>query len=264
MAGTATRTSVLAAAVAVLLAGCWQSYGDFSDAEDRGGGEAGLIRDADAAREADVDAEVDVPVEADVVHEAEADARIDVDVGHEADFEAEARTDTDVVDDDGSADADGGGDATTCDGVWVDPTTGYLWENAPPDINRTWDDAVAHCNGLTLCGYGTGSWRLPDIDELRSLVRRCPETMTGGACGATDACLDRSCWSTACVGCRYVSHSYCYWDGPPGALCDWYWSSSSCSDAASDVWLLGFSTGRVNYSPRRSTMAYVLCVHRGS
>jgi hypothetical protein len=157
-------------------------------------------------------------------------------------------------------DADSDGD---CVGAWLDPTTGYLWEDSPPDTMETWDGAVAHCNGLTLCGYGTGTWRLPDIDELRSLVRRCPETVTGGACRATDACLARSCWSTACVGCDFVSHSYCYWDGPPGAICDWYWSSSSCDDAASDVWLLGFSTGRVNYYPRRGTLAYVLCFRRG-
>ena len=65
------------------------------------------------------------------------------------------------------------------DGTITDKLTGLLWlKNANCFEVRTWDQALLDCNGLAtgLCGLTDGSipgdWRLPNIDELLSLIDR--------------------------------------------------------------------------------------------
>ena len=163
------------------------------------------------------------------------------------------------------ADADADGDAGACDGAWLDPTTGYLWENPPPVAQMNWDDAVTYCNGLALCGYGPGSWHLPTVSELRTLIRGCPATESGGWCGVTDSCLSDSCEWEPCVGCGYLSGpgpGGCYWDSALGGWCSWYWSSSSSAGGASYAWTVYFNYGYVGYYDETYTDS-VRCVRRG-
>ena len=191
-------TALMVALAVVSSPGCHQSYQNFEDAEADGHVDAEVVHDADT--------EGDVRVDAD----AESDEGGDVDVVRDA---TDADADADV-----EADADADGDASVCDGAWQDPITGYLWEIPPPYMSMNWDDAVAHCNGLVLCGYPAGSWHLPTISELRSFIRGCPDTMTGGACGVTDSCLDYDlCWGSACRSCLLSGGpgpEGCYWDRP--------------------------------------------------
>ena len=155
---------------------------------------------------------------------------------------------------------------TACDGAWLDPTTGYLWENPPSDALRNWDDAVSYCDALPLCGYAAGAWHLPDIEDLRSLIRGCPDTMMGGACGVTDSCLSYySCWTDACLGCTYRTGpgtDGCYWDGALAGSCDWHWSSSSAAEAPSGAWLVAFSFGGDMGTSSKTLPSHVRCVHR--
>jgi hypothetical protein len=50
----------------------------------------------------------------------------------------------------------------------TDNLTGLMWIGAPDSILYTWANALASANNLTLCGFS--DWRLPNVNELESLV----------------------------------------------------------------------------------------------
>ena len=107
--------------------------------------------------------------------------------------------DDDDNDNDTDDDDDNDDDDTSCS--WTDPVSGLMWQNDPTVgtavLNQ--DQARTYCQELTVCGHT--NWRLPTISELRSLVRGCPGTETGGACGVTDDCTEDDCTNAACEGC---------------------------------------------------------------
>jgi formylglycine-generating enzyme required for sulfatase activity len=154
-----------------------------------------------------------------------------------------------------------------CDGGWHDPTSGLCWQEPPAPSTMNWDAAVAYCNSLSLGGHGPGSWRLPTISELRSLIRGCPVTETGGACGVTDSCLREGCGSWGpCNGCSLVGGPGVggrYWPPELVAFDGWpFWSSSSASDSSSNAWGVYFNYGYVSLSDK--TPSYnVRCIRRG-
>jgi hypothetical protein len=51
--------------------------------------------------------------------------------------------------------------------LWTDPATGLKWTRADNDADLTFDQAVEYCKNLKLGGYS--NWRLPEIEELRSI-----------------------------------------------------------------------------------------------
>ena len=67
-------------------------------------------------------------------------------------------------------------DLTRENGVVTDSKTNLQWQdnygNSPWNLNdvkkTTWSDAIDYCEELNLNGHG---WRLPNIRELKSLVR---------------------------------------------------------------------------------------------
>ena len=157
------------------------------------------------------------------------------------------------------------GDAVCDDGAWVypsapacyqamtdagstmlDPVTGLRWENDRPydDTMRYWQ-AKDHCTSL-----GAG-WRIPSVDEVRSLIRGCPSTQTGGACKVTVSCPNRDsggCYSaSACDGpCGYMDGpgaSGCYWDAQLVQGCMWYWSSTPIPDRPGYAWAVNYAIG---------------------
>lgn len=68
---------------------------------------------------------------------------------------------------------------------------GKLWTDEKGDM--TFADAQAYCASL----HG----ELPGISALRSLIKDCPATETGGACTVTDQCASQACLNDACGGC---------------------------------------------------------------
>jgi len=155
-------------------------------------------------------------------------------------------------------------------GVCTDPETGFEWQQEPTGGQITWENAVTHCNELDLDG---GDWRLPNISELRSLVRNCADIETGGACGVVDVCeecgietaclLLSSCWTNA--NCNPSSctndggSTGCYWPSQLSGTCSWYWSSSSLANSDRDAWYVLFYDGYV-YSNNNGYGGNARCV----
>ncbi len=54
------------------------------------------------------------------------------------------------------------------DGVVRDAVTCLEWQLTPMNMTRTWQDAIAYCDGLTLGGQS--DWRLPTRIEMTSIV----------------------------------------------------------------------------------------------
>ena len=169
---------------------------------------------------------------------------------------------------DGDADADAStdADAGTCAGGWLDPTTGLCWQDPPEETTRNWDDAMAYCDGLDVAGHD--DWHLPSINELRSLVRGCPPTETGGTCTATDTCLDHACWNLPCSGCPYErgpGSAGAYWPAElraPPELDNWYWSSLPFVDDSRVKWGVGFDLANVS-NLGEAYATHVRCVRPG-
>lgn len=50
----------------------------------------------------------------------------------------------------------------------TDNLTGLMWVKSPDSTQRTWSQAIDYAKGLSLCGYT--DWRLPNVNELESLI----------------------------------------------------------------------------------------------
>lgn len=176
---------------------------------------------------------------------------------HEPDASIETNTDSNTDVDNGTG--------------WLDPATGLVWEQPIQDDSFTWSAAEEHCRNL-----GKGKWRLPNIDELRSLLRagagdRCADSMTGGACGVTELgndCLERHC-EDECYSCSFHNgpgKNGCYWDPALTGWCDHFWSSSECPDCAGvggTYWQVYFGDGDLMWESANSD-CQVICVREAT
>jgi hypothetical protein len=147
---------------------------------------------------------------------------------------------------------------------WCDGTSGLCWQDPPRGDPIPWYSAVDYCHTLDLGGHGPGSWRMPTISELRSLIRGCPENMTGGRCGVTDSCLDMICYDgcTACPVLGGPGTDGAYWPAGVSGPVSWYWSSSSLADSSSVAFYVYFNHGYVGYAAKTNP-CYVRCVRGG-
>lgn len=141
---------------------------------------------------------------------------------------------------------------------WTDPTTGLRWGLDQKEFGYNHDAAVDYCQKMG------ANWRLPTISELRSIVRGCAATATGGPCKVTDECLDlHSCWDgVICQECPSLEENSSYQPQELGESRGMLWSSSPNADwAGPSFWFLEFSSARVSCDGPEYDDFGVICVN---
>jgi hypothetical protein len=200
------------------------------------------------------------------------DSGNDTDTDTDTDTDSDTDTDTDTdADSDTMADAGGDTDSETeGDGgagvEWCDGTSGLCWEDPPiDDAEVDWEAALSYCDGLAIDGHD--DWRLPTISELRTIIRGCDGTETGGACGVTDSCFDiDACWDSECLSCANLSgpgEGGCDWPAALEGACTGYWSSSDVPPPESYyAWFVFFYNGAVAHHDKGHGI-HARCVRDG-
>lgn len=160
-----------------------------------------------------------------------------------------------------------------CDGTVNDTKTGRLWQKGMFEVVN-FIDGKAYCNNLILADMG--GWRLPSIDELRSLIIDCPATQPSGACKVHDSCQGvpyESCRNKfpeadPCDGCALGQGSGpqgCYYDPSFEQGCFVFISSTQPkAEGTGDYrpWHVNFLYGSVDRAYETSKSGgWVRCVH---
>lgn len=143
---------------------------------------------------------------------------------------------------------------------------GLMWSSLSQK-HMIWVKALDYCNNLKECGHS--DWRLPNINELRRLIKNCPDTEPGGACIVSDPdYLSSNDLSEDCF-CQYIDslingfdddhyHKFFEEDGDISM-----WSSSAVSDSeyneTTEAWEVDFGSGGV-YDQNPDSQLYVRCV----
>jgi len=134
---------------------------------------------------------------------------------------------------------------------------GLMW-SAISENFHTWEESVSYCENLTDLGYY--DWRLPTVNELRTLIQNCPETETGGSCTMTDECVEENgigsdykprCQNDDCRCKSMIESDYCKL-GDIGK----YWSSTEDTHYAVYVYFNNAYIG----AERKTYHEYVRCV----
>ena len=137
-----------------------------------------------------------------------------------------------------------------------DSSSGLIW-SARSSSSYTWSNAVSYCDNLTEGGYS--DWHLPNINELRTLIKNCAGSQTGGSCAVQDpSCLSSSCYSSSCY-CSYMENNGGYYSKLGDDDTVYLWSSSTLSDNTDIAWGVSFGPGGVDGNDKAS-YNYVRCV----
>jgi len=110
----------------------------------------------------------------------------------------------------------------------ADDTSSLQWQDNEI-VTKTWTAAIDYCEALSLDGYS--DWRLPNLNELTSLV---DDSKTNPA---LDTAFEHSASNT-------------------------YWSSTTYAGASGNAWIVYFSGGNQSYGDKADSH-YVRCVRAG-
>lgn len=162
--------------------------------------------------------------------------------------------------------------------AWCDPATNLCWQDPQKDAGTAnyggivSYDAVRYCDELVAMGYD--DWRLPTIDELRSLIRGNPATMTGGDCPMVNGSVYAAGTDPTCMGGvdgGGPGVEGCYWPaeltgschrpdpGTQGIHALEYWAQGAASDRPDWTASVLFDIGAAAYNHINS-LAEVRCI----
>ena len=141
-----------------------------------------------------------------------------------------------------------------------DLKNGFMWSDKPSNEKRTLQKAKNYCEDLIQYGYS--DWRLPNIDELRTLIQYCQKTETNGECKVSEKnnCLNSDCWypENSCSCSTDEDERYSKLEDV-----EEFWSSSPRADGENFAWYVDFSKGYIDAKDSNSKLAF-LCIRGGS
>ena len=132
------------------------------------------------------------------------------------------------------------------------------WSKRSPN-EMDWNAAKKYCVNLTEGGFT--DWRLPNIDELRTTIKNCPKTETGGECKISEknGRLSSEDWTSSCL-CEFLQDNGGYYSkfGDDDRVL--LWSSSAVSDEPDRAWAIAFVSGLVSRYSNKINEINVRCV----
>ncbi|HOW50431.1 MAG TPA: DUF1566 domain-containing protein [bacterium] len=133
-------------------------------------------------------------------------------------------------------------------------------------------ESEQYCADLDWAGFT--DWRLPTIDELRSIVEGYPDLERGGRCKVGKSCLEYPCKDKGAKddNDRPCAHDEAQYTGPGPQGCYWetvwhdrfcgpHWSSSVVAGGAGERWVLTFYDPSIFVVPSTGT-AFPRCVRK--
>ena len=115
-------------------------------------------------------------------------------------------------------------------GTVTNTDTGLMWQQDTAPETYTWQEALSYCENLTLAGYD--DWRLPNVNELHSIV-------------------DYSTYDPS------IKTTF-----SPNTVSSYYWSSTSNAGDPIYAWVVYFGSGAMYFGPK-SYLYYVRAVRSG-
>jgi len=127
-------------------------------------------------------------------------------------------------------------DFSRSDDIVTDNIRDLQWQDNIVGDKMDWEDAINYCKNLNLGGYY--NWRLPNINELKSII-------------------DKSKSKPAIVS------------GFNNTSFDYYWSSTTHNEYTNNAWMVYFTYGNVDFDVKANSTSslghlnYVRCVRGG-
>ncbi len=206
------------------------------------------------------------------------------------DYDSDSDTsDNDTTDSDDDSDTDSGdsqpdddGDTSTPEPALpecspsgakpcIDSATKLIWSSATSQ-NKKWAEAENRCSELEEGGFK--NWRMPTISELRTLVRNCQKTATGGLCKVTDECTasystaNPQCYNidlcTSTTNALGIERCGDKTDGSYSLLGDasvYLWSSSVPDEDHDKAWYIYFKNTNI-LNQKKTLTGIVRCVRK--
>jgi hypothetical protein len=125
----------------------------------------------------------------------------------------------------------------------IDSTTGYIWSRII-DSDAWLVTAEYLCDNATEGGFD--GWRVPNVDELRTLIQNCDATVFGGECRVSESCLEISCSDETCNGCAENQEGGYSKFGDTGLLSSQSVTENPAYESGTGIWVVNFSNGEIN------------------